>query len=325
MDVGDHFVKSSSLKALLVLPILFANFARAESEFPNEPPYVSSENDGELTELIDPSSDEVIESSGATPPMTKETTPEPSQSVSAPLPMSKKVRKIYHPDAVKGLQMIERGGAYYYKPQISAKNDQTTTVKFGMASSPVIKASDGVDFKTMYTDSSLGVFGIDYEQKIITPLGPLGIQYGFGIITATGHGRFSNANIPAGDCTSNCTSLEKYTFYALPISVGAVYRLEFTRRQWFAPYFAAGGTYFLLAELRDDGQKSTYIGAPAVYGSAGAMINVTSWSRETAFTLDSEYGISNLWITGEYRRTQTSNESLNLSSNTMNFGISVDY
>lgn len=318
-------MKLTSLIILFTLPMVLSKFAVAESEFPNEPPYVSSENDGELTELIDPSNDEVIESSGATPPVSKDATTEPTQSVSSPSPNHKNVRKIYHPDGVKGLQMIERGGAYYYKPQISAKNDQTTTVKFGMASSPVIKAADGVDFKTMYTDSSLGVFGIDYEQKIITQLGPLGIQYGFGIISATGHGRFSNANIPAGDCTANCTSLEKYTFYALPISVGGVYRLEFTRRQWFAPYFAAGGTYFLLAELRDDGQKSTYIGAPAVYGSAGAMINVTSWSRETAFTLDSEYGISNLWITGEYRRTQTFSENLDLSSNTMNFGISVDY
>lgn len=316
-------MKKITLSIVFLFPLLFSQFSIAESEFPNEPPYVNSENDGDLTDLMKDSKDEVIE---ATPDAINNFESQvKTESAPNPLPSRKNVRKIYHPDAAKGLQMIERGGAYFYKPKISAKNDQTTTIKFGSSESPSIKGKDGATFKSMYTDASVGVFGIDYEQKIITSLGPLGIQYGFGMMSATGKGRFSNANIPAGDCTSNCASMESYNFYAIPLSVGGIYRLELTRRQWLAPYITAGGTYFLLAELRDDGQKSTFVGVPAVYGAGGLMINVTSWSREVAFTLDNEYGISNLWITGEFRRTQTASEDLNLSSNTLNFGISVDY
>ncbi len=227
---------------------------------------------------------------------------------------SKGVERIEHPMAAKGLIRIEKDGSYIYRTEPRAHN-QSSTFRIGVMQPPNIQAADGTDFKTMYTQEDIAIAMFDYEWQPFSNFGKLGIQAGLGFFTAQGNGRFLDGS----------EAREKYTFYAFPVNLGVVYRLEFTDRQWLAPYVAGGGTYFALLEMRDDDKGPKGVGVPAAYGAAGAMFNVSAFDRETAFTLASEYGISNLWVTFEYRYVKTFTEDVDLSSGMMNLGFAVDY
>jgi len=227
-----------------------------------------------------------------------------------------KVRKEPHPNAKKGLERIRADGSYVYRVKIRDRSS-TSTVRFGVSDPPVIKSSDGqTTFSEMYGSKSVPTLLYDYEWQPLQKFGRLGIQAGFGFLTAQGSGRFKSTGEEAR---------EKYTFIAVPLNLGAIYRLEFMERQWLAPYIAGGGTYFLLAELRDDEKRQHFLGTAAGYGAGGMMFNISRLNRETALTLDSEYGIANLWLTAEYRRVQSVSQDLDMSSNNFNVGISVDY
>ena len=118
---------------------------------------------------------------------------------------------------------------------------------------------------------------------------------------------------------------KKYTFLAFPLNLGGIYRLEWMHRQWFAPYVAGGGTYVILGETRDDDKAPKILGSPGVYGAGGVMFNITALSSDTAFTMNSEYGISNMWLTTEFRYIKSLNADLDFTSGVFNVGIAVDY
>ncbi|MBV2168945.1 MAG: hypothetical protein KUL82_09575 [Bdellovibrio sp.] len=249
----------------------------------------------------------------------------------APKPMSSEggvarsakggVEYIHHPQAAQGLLAITKDGSYIYKTKETGEFNKTGSFRMGMMDPPKIVAADGTTFDMMYSSGQQPVFMFDYEWQPFTGYGKLGVQAGFGLLVANGNGRFASS-----DPTINGQQAkEKYTFLAVPLSAGVVYRLEWLRRQWFAPYVAGGGTYVAVAEFRDDGKAPSGVGTPGAYGSAGMLFNVSAVDRETAFTLSSEYGIANLWVSVDYRYLQTFNEDLDFSSSIIGAGIVVDY
>ncbi|WP_374077418.1 hypothetical protein [Bdellovibrio bacteriovorus] len=229
------------------------------------------------------------------------------------------VEYIHHPQAAKGLIAITKDGSYIYRTKETGTFDQTGSFKVGMMDPPRITAADGTTFEMMYSDGQQPVMMFDYEWQPFNGYGKLGLQAGFGIMVANGNGRFVDPSMSA------LTPKEKYTFVAFPLSIGAVYRLEWMSRQWLAPYVAGGGTYIAVAEFRDDGKSPSAVGTPGAYGAAGMLFNISAINRETAFTLRSEYGIANLWVSLDYRYLSTFNEDLDFSSNIVGAGIVVDY
>ncbi|MNJ92775.1 hypothetical protein D3C87_104490 [compost metagenome] len=227
------------------------------------------------------------------------------------------VEYIEHPQAAKGLMRIEKDGTYVYriKDELEGKKNQSASLKFGSIDPPRITAADGTTFMQMYTSSMVPVLLFDYEWQPFEKFGKLGISAGFGFITASGNGRFLDG-APAE---------EKYTFIAVPLNAGLVYRMEFSSTQWVAPYVSGGGTYMGVVEMRDDGKTPSIVGVPGAYGAAGVLFNITALSRDTAYTLRNEYAIQNLWVNAEYRHLQTFNEELDFSSGIINVGVAVDY
>lgn len=228
------------------------------------------------------------------------------------------VEYIQHPQAAQGLIRIEKDGSYIYrvKEKEADKKPESISVRFGSISPPKISSVDGTTtFEVMYSNSQVPILLMDYEWQPFSGFGKLGVQGGFGFLTAQGNGRFANGT----------EAEEKYTFYAIPLSLGAIYRLEFADKQWMAPYISGGGTYFGVIEMRDDSKSPNMVGAPGIYGAGGIMFNVGAIDREMSFTLRDEYGIRNLWVTAEYRQIQTFNEELDFSSGVLNVGVSVDY
>ncbi len=231
------------------------------------------------------------------------------------------VEYIHHPQAAQGLLAITKDGSYIYKTKETGEFNKTGSFRMGMMDPPKIVAADGTTFDMMYSSGQQPVFMFDYEWQPFTGYGKLGVQAGFGLLVANGNGRFAST-----DPTINGQQAkEKYTFLAIPLSAGVVYRLEWLRRQWFAPYVAGGGTYVAVAEFRDDGKTPSGVGTPGAYGSVGMLFNVSAVDRGTAFTLSSEYGIANLWVSVDYRYLQTFNEDLDFSSSIIGAGIVVDY
>jgi hypothetical protein len=228
------------------------------------------------------------------------------------------VEFIHHPQAAKGLLRIEKDGTYVYKTSESKGFSSTGSFHVGMMDSPRITASNGVTtFKQMYTNGPVPVLGFDFEWKALKFLGPIRAQAGFGLIMATGNGRFvqDTTNIPK----------EEYTFLAIPLTAGLLYRLQWKDYQAIAPFVTAGGIYYPVVEFRVDGATPNAVGTPVIYGSGGLLLNVGALDNETKFTLNTEYGIKNLWVSLEYRQIQTFSEDLDFSSGLINFGITVDY
>ncbi|WP_413943931.1 hypothetical protein [Bdellovibrio sp. HCB-162] len=229
------------------------------------------------------------------------------------------VEYIHHPQAAKGLIAITKEGAYVYKTKETGKYDQTGSFRFGMMDPPKITAADGTTFEMMYSDGQQPVMMFDYEWQPFSGYGKLGVQAGVGFLVAHGNGRFVDASM------GGLTPKEKYTFVAIPLNVGIVYRLEWMSRQWLAPYVAGGGTYVAVGEFRDDGKTPSAVGTPGAYGAAGMLFNISAMNRDTAFTLRSEYGISNLWVSLDYRYLNTFNEDLDFTSSIVGAGVVVDY
>lgn len=226
----------------------------------------------------------------------------------------KGVRMIQHPDAKKGLIRIEQDGTYVYKVKTSPKN-KTGTVRFGFMQPPNIVAADEVTtFSDIYGSSELFTLMLDYEWQPFSKYGKLGLQLGVGLATAQGNGRFLDGSLAE----------EKYTFIAIPLNAGVVYRLEYFKRQWVAPYVSGGGSFIGLAEMRDDG-KNNFSNVMAAYGGGGLMFNMTALDKQMAFNLDNEYGVGNLWLTAEVRYQQAFSEDLDFSGTIMSLGFSADF
>lgn len=335
------FISAKSFVAILSLMIFSGSLAYAqisddeidfpevEESAPQEPPY--TQNPAEINEFENAEKQpaeilQVPESETPRAQVAEPTAPvaAPNTEDSAVVRREKtrggksRVEKIHHPLAAKGLLKIEKDGTYVYKTEDSS-HDKSASFRFGLLQPPQIQGPAG-DFKSMYSSSNIPVVFFDYEWQPFSSFGKLGVQIGVGFFTAQGAGHFLTA-----DASGSTEAQEKYTFLAFPINLGAVYRLEWMKRQWFAPYVAGGGTYFAIAETRDDDKAPKFVGSPGVYGAAGGMFNITALDRDTAFTMSSEYGISNFWLTLEGRYIKSLNEDLDFTSAVFNVGFAVDY
>jgi hypothetical protein len=321
------------------LLVLFAqaHAAPAKETPPNEPPYT---NDTEFDPLMgeDPAASSQIPVEPSQPTVQ---TPKPSAPAPAPAPIKKMssyegttttselreheyvpgskpdkgVKLIHHPDGKKGLVRIEQDGTYVYQVKTTPKN-QTGTVRFGLMDPPRITSADGAHtFADMYGSEPLPTILFEYEWQPFKKFGKLGVQGGASFSTAEGHGYF---------VSDGGQAREKYNFYAIPVNLGLVYRFEYFKKQWLAPYVAGGASYIGVAELRDD-NKNNFSGVPAGYGAAGIMFNVSSLDKTLAFTLDSEYGVGNLWLVAEYRYIQAFSDTLDFTGGIMSLGISADF
>lgn len=220
--------------------------------------------------------------------------------------------KIEHPGAAQGLISIDKNGYQYKVPPLP--KSQAASFRFGSMTSPKMSSTQGISFTTMYPENLIGAFG-EYEWDPFRGFGALGLQFGSGLIYARGQGRFGDGN----------EAREVYSLFIIPASLFVVYRFEYARRQWFVPFVNGGGTYFAMAETRDDGTAAHFAGAPAVAGGGGVHINMTRWSPASSFVLGKEYGVADIWLTLEFRATIGLKSDLDFTNTTASAGFTVDF
>ncbi len=242
------------------------------------------------------------------------------------------IRNVPHPGAKDGLIKITKDGTYIYGLKTELKNE-ASHIRFGQASHPkisiVVNSTDSngapvgqntLHFEDFYKDASNLIASYDYEWFPWYEKNMLGLQLGIGAMFANGQGRLT-----AAQGGVNPIAQEKYLFVTVPLSVGAVYRLQYGAQPWVVPYAAGGGTYVGLAEKREDIAKPNFTGGFGYYAAGGLLVNLNKFSGESAHELDAEYGIGNLWFSVEFKVVEVDSPSFALQNRYINGGISFDF
>lgn len=229
--------------------------------------------------------------------------------------------RVEHPRAAEGLLRVNKDGSYQYRTSLLDKS-KSSSVRIGAMTPPKIKVENStVTYESMYGNSNLITFLYNYEWQPFRKFGALGVFVETGFATTSAKGSFKNQNRADGRTTSE----ERYNFFVIPASVFLNYRFEYVRRQWVVPYVSAGATYYGLAEIRDDGKKPSFAGAPAVGAGGGLLLSISRLDSAGAFALSSEYGVADMWLTLEARVNQGLYSDTDFSGQTYSAGITVDF
>ncbi len=224
-----------------------------------------------------------------------------------------------NPLATKGLYKITANGVYYYRENLPPPN-RTVSVRVGTFSptSLVNPDNSNATYSAIYGTSQSPIILYDYERPFFRSFGRLAWKLGTGLFVAQGHGIFVQQN--------RDTPPEQFTLIGIPLSAGLVYSLQFSRLQWVVPYAEAGGDFFGLTEIRSDKAAgfSGIAGAPTLHFSFGARVPL-GFNVRDFLDLAREYGISVMYLTGEYRDYIGLSNHFDLSGSTVTVGVAADY
>lgn len=300
------------LKYFLVanLFISFSLFAAEEIPPKPEAPYPGAETEPEDT-----------------PPIKKQSTETaPSTNYEGEIIQGNKfrgTRKIKHPDAKRGLYKITTKGEYLYRTTPSP-SDRAISVKFGMYQPKNLLSSETpFDYNDLYTSDTGFVSHFDYEWRLYSGLGKLGLKLGSGIFIASGNARFANTS------PSNPTGVaeEKLTLFMLPNTAAATLYLQFWDRQPLIPYGEAGLDAYVFNEYRDDGQPplGRFGGSLAAHFSGGVLLPLRIFDKNSMIRLDQEYGINDVYISAEYRYVTYVAGRFDFSASYFTGGVMVEF
>jgi hypothetical protein len=229
-----------------------------------------------------------------------------------------RVIMIHHPNAAKGLIRINEDKSYQYKLKQVPKTYANSYSLSYVSPPSVTNVVNGkaITYQSMYGGSLFGLVG-NYEWMPVRKFGTAGLIFETGISMAHGNGILAS--------TPPEPALETYTILVIPLTVMAKYRFEYARHQFIVPYVEGGGTYYGLAELRSDGSQTNIAGSEAIGGGGGLAINISGNGTDSYFHLNSEFGVSDLWLNLEARAMVGLKPALDFTNDTINLGITVDY
>lgn len=233
-------------------------------------------------------------------------------------------KEVPHPFAKKGLIRITKDKTYIYKVDESEQK-RAFSLRIGIFNPENLENPDaageaGATFSENYDQSSNPAVMFDYEWQLLKmPIGKVGLRTGAGVFIAQGNGHFASAE------NRDKTPREIFTFWAAPVSVGAVYRLQIWDKQLFIPYGEGGGMAIPFGEFRDDSKPPKWGGAFAAYFAGGLAFNLTYFDAMSAIQLDREYGINRVYLTAEYRRILALTQNYDFSSDLVNGGLLMEF
>lgn len=233
-------------------------------------------------------------------------------------------REVPHPFAEKGLIRITKDRTYIYKVD---ETDQKRAASFRIGvfnpvnlENPEAQGVTGATFEENYDQATNPAIMFDYEWQLWrAAIGKIGIRAGAGLFIAQGNGHFSS------EINRDRKPREIFTFWAVPSSAGAVYRLQIWDKQLFVPYAEGGGMGIPFGEFRDDDRPPKWGGAFAAYYAAGLAINLTYFDSMSGIQLDREYGINRIYLTAEYRGIVGLSDNYDFSSDLINGGLLMEF
>jgi hypothetical protein len=259
---------------------------------------------------------QIYESETITPTIEPVITSPPYTPVVPYLRRSKEKQMIEHPWAEKGLIKIEKSGAYRYKTTESPI-DAAFSLRVGMFD-PVNLENPDVDiaFADIYDPSSGPLILGDYELRFLKSFGKMALKLGGGLFVTSGKGVFEE--------NPSQQALESFSFFAVPLTVSLIYRMQFWEKQPFVPYAEGGGLGIPFVELRDDGASPKIGASYGAYFAGGLQIDLGLFGAEEMLDLDREYGINRAWLQVEFR-SQFNLGKYDFSGNIINAGFLFEY
>ncbi len=308
------------LKSFCVISIFLVSFLGAlpvwaqEKPPKPEPPYPGAET--EPVETIQPE----IKSEPTLSPSAPVAEEEPEVEVEGEIIEGNKfrgTRKIKHRGAKQGLFRITSKGEYLYKTTPSEQKNALAVRIGAYTPENITSTGTGNTFDEIYGDASPVIIHIDYEWKLFSGFGRMGLRAGSGIFFANGNGRFGNG-LPAP---------EGYTLIMLPNTASAILYLQLWDKQPLIPYAEGGLDAYIFNEYREDGRPpfGRFGGSLAAHAAGGVLLPLNIFDRLGMIRMDQEYGINNIYFSVEYRIVQYLAGAFDFSANYFTGGVLVDF
>jgi hypothetical protein len=225
--------------------------------------------------------------------------------------------EVPHPNAAKGLIRINKDGSYQYGLRVK-EGKQAMSVRASLMGPPKISSPNGITYNEMYGSGNLVGAAFDYEWRPLRRYGTFGLQVGTGFWAAQGQGYFKNPGHTG-------RPQDKFNLFMIPLNLFAIYRFDYSHKQWLVPYLKGGGTLYGLAELNEDYTHNNFGRSEAFGGGGGLMLSLGRLSPSRGYTLAREYNIADLWITLEARGMVSPEKNIDFTSEVIELGLTVDY
>lgn len=179
----------------------------------------------------------------------------------------------------------------------------------------------GIRFEDVYGGSSAAMFAIDWEWQ------PLHHKYigNLGIGVGAGYSRKKGKALKE-DLTQ---SKQETALLLIPATADITYRMELWSDQPFVPYGGAGLDYWYFSEGKVDDADTTG-GKRGWHWRAGGQLLLDFFEPTAAGQLDTNWGINNTYIYGEYRSIKMNGlgkpqTGFDFSDNTWFAGLLFEY
>ncbi len=230
-------------------------------------------------------------------------------------------RYIYHPNQKKGLFKIDRDGNYYYKID-SSKRKAAFSLRGGVANFKNFQdPNTGLTYSDIYGGDTATSLNFDWEWKPFKKFKTLSIKFASGFIYDRGKGKLFDEATGMVDGDAQ----ESYTLIYLPNTVGATYRFRQYYKQLFVPFITGGLDYHIATELRDDFNRTKFLGIPAAHFGGGVDINLGWLERMADIELDREFGINNTYFSLELRQIVAFNSDRDIANTMFVAGFHFEY
>jgi hypothetical protein len=217
---------------------------------------------------------------------------------------------------------INKQGEYYYLTE-KTKPTGAAGFTFGLTTAPVLENDDThVTFKKMYSANYVPTVLFNREWKLNSSFGHLGLKFVSGVFTSSGIGVFKS-NDPRR--RPDDQAQEQFTFIMFPNHLTGIYKFQYSDTQILVPYVEAGPGYFTFAEIRNDSIAPKLGGTPVVVAAGGLNILMDSLDRKAIQRLDSDYGVSHIWLDLDARQVVGLNKNFDFTSSIFTLGFSVEY
>ena len=260
-----------------------------------------------------------------------EVTPKTAPGTDAPSKASKTgeylyegAPKQYTPSGRAGIEApvsVSKLNEFQYATEVTPQTN-SISVRLGAAQPPNLQNPDNkFTYEQIYGDGYMPVILGDYEWRLTSSIGRLGLKAGSGIMVSQGNGRFKTNNALRTEVLAE----ERMTFITFPNTATLIYKFQYAEKQIIVPFVEGGAGVFTFAEIRDDNRKPKF-GAALAGVAAGGLNFLMDWLDERSVrNLDNEYGINHVWLTTEFRYVAGLNSEFDFSSSVINAGFMVEF
>jgi hypothetical protein len=184
-------------------------------------------------------------------------------------------------------------------------------------------SGSGLRYEDMYGKTAGVLYGADWEWQPLHHkwFGALGLGGGASFFRKTGHALREDFTV----------SKQKTTLMLIPAVVDVTYHLEIWPDMPLVPYAGAGLDGWYFSESKEGGDSVTGL-KKGWHWRAGGQILLDTFDERSAGQLDSNWGINNTYLFGEYRNIimtglpyGTRNSGFDFSDHTFFGGLMFEY